>query len=138
MTAPGARLGVVAQTAFTLSALYSGAGAYLADWNETHIHNPSWPPHAKFHNAQTMSLGAGLAAAALAVTWAPSRAAGGTRLAAAAFLASLYPATQLSALLYPGTALVDSPAERRGPQAVIAAGLVAANAAAVLVTLRRR
>lgn len=22
-------------------------GAFLADWNETHIHNPRWPPHAK-------------------------------------------------------------------------------------------
>ena len=39
------------------SAVFAGVGPYLADWNETHIYKPTWPPHAKFHNAQTMSLG---------------------------------------------------------------------------------
>lgn len=49
----------------TVTALYAGAGPYLFDWNKTHIHNPDWPPHAEFHNAQTMSLGAALCAATL-------------------------------------------------------------------------
>jgi hypothetical protein len=38
----------------SLVALFTIAGPYGADWNETHIYNPNWPPHAKFHNAQTM------------------------------------------------------------------------------------
>ncbi|WP_443031254.1 DUF6640 family protein [Streptomyces sp. 3213.3] len=33
------------------------------------MHNPSWPPHAKFHNAQTMSLGLSLAAMSLYHLW---------------------------------------------------------------------
>ncbi|WFR67483.1 hypothetical protein P9139_02730 [Curtobacterium flaccumfaciens] len=53
----------------TVTALYAGAGPYVFDWNKTHIHNPDWPPHAKFHNAQTMSLGAALSAAALTAIW---------------------------------------------------------------------
>ncbi len=33
------------------------------------IYNPTWPPHAKFHNGQTMSMGAGLAAMTLWQLW---------------------------------------------------------------------
>lgn len=45
------------------SVLYAVAGAtaiggFAADWNRTHLFNPSWPPHAKFHDALTISVGA--------------------------------------------------------------------------------
>ncbi len=42
----------------SLVAIFTAVSPYLADWNETHIYNPLWLPHAKFHNAQTMVLGA--------------------------------------------------------------------------------
>jgi hypothetical protein len=29
----------------------------LADWNRTHLFNHEWPPHARFHDAQTIALG---------------------------------------------------------------------------------
>ena len=41
----------------TIVALITGIVPYVADWNETHIYNPKWPPHAKFHNGQTMVMG---------------------------------------------------------------------------------
>lgn len=31
----------------TLDALGLLFGSIAADWNETHINNPNWPPHAK-------------------------------------------------------------------------------------------
>ena len=44
-------------------------GPFLADWNATHIYNPLWPPHAKFHNAQTMTIAVLLGLATLLFTW---------------------------------------------------------------------
>ncbi|EPX57315.1 hypothetical protein D187_007069 [Cystobacter fuscus DSM 2262] len=41
----------------SLVALLALIGPYGADWNETHLFNPHWSPHAKFHDAQTMLLG---------------------------------------------------------------------------------
>jgi uncharacterized protein DUF6640 len=104
------------------SAVFAGVGPYLADWNETHIYNPTWPPHAKFHNAQTMSLGAGLAGAALLQLWRPAHTTAATRTAldGAAVSAALYWATQISALAYPGAKAVDPPGTATFPQAVIA------------------
>lgn len=49
----------------TAANLFQVIGTYAADWNETHIYNRNWPPHAKFHNAQTMAMAAVLAVASL-------------------------------------------------------------------------
>jgi hypothetical protein len=98
----------------SLSAAGTMIGSYVADWNETHIHNPAWPPHAKFHNAQTMSMGAGLSLAALYHLWKPGRSR--ESLDSAAIIAGLYGLTQLSAVLYPGTASVDPPRDDNWPQ----------------------
>ncbi|KAF2874755.1 hypothetical protein BDV95DRAFT_656332 [Massariosphaeria phaeospora] len=40
-----------------LVAVFTAVAPYLADWSETHVLNPNWPPHARFHNGQTMSTG---------------------------------------------------------------------------------
>ncbi|KAK8207139.1 hypothetical protein IWZ01DRAFT_355202 [Phyllosticta capitalensis] len=49
----------------TLVALMTSTACYIADWNESHIYNHTWPGHAKFHNGQTMSMGLLLGVAAL-------------------------------------------------------------------------
>lgn len=43
----------------------TAAGGWAADWNRTHMFNPRWPPHAKFHDAQTIVLGTLLGGAGL-------------------------------------------------------------------------
>jgi uncharacterized protein DUF6640 len=98
----------------SLSAVGTMVGAYIADWNETHIHNPLWPPHAKFHNAQTMSMGTALGLATLYHLWKPGRSR--ASLDSATIIASLYGITQLSAVFYPETASVDPPGEDNWPQ----------------------
>ncbi|KAK5197566.1 hypothetical protein LTR99_007936 [Exophiala xenobiotica] len=53
----------------TLVACTLGPGCFLADWSASHVFNPRWPPHAKFHNGQTMAMGAALSLATLYYTW---------------------------------------------------------------------
>lgn len=43
----------------------TAVGGFIADVNKTHMKNPDWPPHAKFHDAMTITLGAFLGSASL-------------------------------------------------------------------------
>lgn len=90
----------------TIVALYSAFGSYIFDWNHTHIYNPNWPPHAKFHNAQTMLLGTCLGLFALWSLWI-FKGSKLDKLRISTVLASLYWITQAGAALFPGTLLVD-------------------------------
>lgn len=89
----------------SLVAAATAVSPYLADWNETHIYNPSWPPHAKFHNAHTMLLASALGVLSLGYLWVPptTRA----RLRTAAMLTGAFWATQAGSILFPGTAFAD-------------------------------
>ena len=105
----------VGKALISLVALTAGAGAFAADWNETHIHNPRWTPHAKFHNAQTMASGVQLCALSLWQLWGKR----GDRHAAlrwGTLFASLYWLQQAPAILFPGTALVDPEFAGREPR----------------------
>ncbi|OAP57728.1 hypothetical protein AYL99_08466 [Fonsecaea erecta] len=55
----------------SLMALFTSTACYVADWNETHVKNPRWPPHARFHNGQTMSMGLCLGALTAYFAWRP-------------------------------------------------------------------
>jgi hypothetical protein len=104
----------VGKALITATAVGQMIGPYLFDFNKTHIYNESWPPHAKFHNAQTMSSGVALSVATLVNLWRPGS--GRVGLDAAALSASVYWVSQLSAFFYPGTASVDPPAKDNWPQ----------------------
>jgi hypothetical protein len=104
-TSPAARIIV------TMVAVFTMVSPYLADWNETHIYNPRWPPHAKFHNAQTLLMGSMLGACALYFLWRRGGEAR-VRFHAATLFAGLYWLTQMGSIAVPGTAFVDP--ERAG------------------------
>lgn len=92
----------------TLVALVTIIGPYLADWNETHIYNPRWPPHAKYHNAQTMAFGALLGSLALYFLWGRLRKSDErSNVSLAVVFAALYWAAQLLAFFFPGVAAFD-------------------------------
>lgn len=117
------------------TAVGTTVGPYVFDWNATHIRNPAWPPHAKFHNAQTMSMGVALGLATFYQLWRPgySRAA----LDSAVISASTYGLTQLSAGLYPETATVDPPGDDNWPQLKYTLPLLAAVALGYVSERRR-
>src|SRR5437763_99341 len=46
-------------------ALTTAVSGFVADWNRTHLFNPAWPPHARFHDAMTIALGTFLGSSAL-------------------------------------------------------------------------
>ncbi len=87
--------------------VFTAVTPYLADWNETHIYNPYWTPHAKFHNAQTMIFGTILGLLALFVIRFRKNISEKERLIQVVFLVSLYWIAQLPAILFPGTAYED-------------------------------
>lgn len=87
-------------------ALFTAISPYLADWNATHIYNPLWPPHAKFHNAQTMAMAVLLSGSALFFIWSRRDKLRANLLPALLFV-SFYWVSQALAFLYPGVAWTD-------------------------------
>lgn len=87
--------------------LFTAISPYLADWNVTHIYNPNWLPHAKFHNAQTMVLGAFLGILTLYYLWFKKSINEKKRFIEATIFVSLYWLAQFPAYFYPGTKLQD-------------------------------
>ena len=105
---------ILGKALISATAVAQMVGPFIFDFNQTHIFNPSWPPHAKFHNAQTMSSGVALSLATLVNLWRPGS--GRVGVDAAALSASVYWVSQLSAFFYPGTASVDPPGRDNWPQ----------------------
>ncbi|MEP7187249.1 MAG: DUF6640 family protein [Rhodanobacter sp.] len=97
---------MAARVILSVIAIVTIVSPFLADWNASHIYNPLWTPHAKFHNAQTMSMAVLLGIAALVFTWWKR---GGTRgtFVAAFLFTSFYWVSQALAFLFPGVAWTD-------------------------------
>lgn len=85
----------------------TAVGGYLADWNRTHLFNPEWPPHAKFHDAQTIALGSLLGCGGLFFLWRrgsdPE-----LDLALGAFLPATFWVAQGASYAFPGAAGLDA------------------------------
>jgi hypothetical protein len=117
----------VGRALLTLVAITTGVGGYIADWNDTHVYNPRWPPHAKFHNGQTMSTGVLLGMSALYYLYRPMSSSSGAAVQDSLHLVvwflSLNWIAQLSAILYPGSLAMDPEFGDEFPQLYICAVL---------------
>ena len=57
----------------TLLWISVAVGPIAADFNDTHIFNPAWPPHAKFHMMMIFSDAIVLALFGLILCWGPTQ-----------------------------------------------------------------
>ncbi|WP_458117021.1 DUF6640 family protein [Arthrobacter sp. D2-10] len=80
----------------------TAVGGFAADWNRTHLFNPSWPPHARFHDAQTVAMGALLGLGGL---WVLNRKGSAPQrdIAMGALLPAFFWASMGAAIGFPGT-----------------------------------
>ena len=119
----GARRPSTASRALVGSLLAAiGVGPLLADYvykptADQHIHNPNWPPHAKFHDAQYIAMSPLVSAVGLRILLRRDGDAH-AQLRQAAALASVAWLGMWGALLLPGTAATDpefelEPTERK-------------------------
>ena len=100
------KMPLVSRSLFYLVGAYLPVASHMFDYNETHIFNPRWPPHAKFHSGHTLLFSTFLGAL---TSYLASR---DTRDRKEAVLevtatAGIYWATQSLAILYPNTAFTD-------------------------------
>lgn len=124
----------------TLVNMVTMIGPYLADWkcvddcvllqtipsnnvscSETHIYNPKWPPHARYHNGQTMTMGLFIGLITFFTLYAiiPRSSSPQTQtihLTWIVLLQSLIYLSSLSGILYPGAAWEDPEFGSRSPQ----------------------
>lgn len=96
----------------TLANTITIGASVAADWNDSHVFNPRWPSHARYHEVVALAMAAVLSGLAISALWTDqsrdaTRRISGRDLAAAvpvAYWGSFFPA-----LLVPGTGVDDEP-----------------------------
>lgn len=90
----------------TLTAVGNAVLQWYDDYNDTHIFNPAFTPHAKFHDGITISLATVLAVLAVMYLWRP----GWTteRLTVGALFASVWWVGAACAFAFPGASHRDA------------------------------
>jgi hypothetical protein len=100
------RMPLISRILFTLSAIGLTIGAHVADLSPSHLFNDRWPPHAKFHTGQTLSMSVLLSLLTIFFAWRKTSDRREAVLATAGSAAT-YWVTQATAILYPNTGFFD-------------------------------
>lgn len=95
----------------TAASVMTVVGSAMADLTRTHVFNPSWPGHARFHNAAGWGTITGSQALALWLLWCPRQTNAEVDLAVrtAAWLPALAWVPFFLAFVTPGTTIGDDP-----------------------------
>jgi hypothetical protein len=100
------RRALAGRTLISLIAVQTGVGSFFFDFTDSHVFNDHWSPHARFHGAMGVFLGAGMSLLSLWYTW---RKAGDARtnLQVGAWFAALYFMSFFPSALVPGAGFSD-------------------------------
>jgi len=112
-------------------AVMLATNGFLGDLNHTHLFNPRWTPHSKYHDALTMLLGAGMGAMSLRALWRKE-----PDLEGAALLPAIFFGSMALSFAFPGAGSIaqefPDPKDRAGlakiHEGVISAGMLALTA----------
>lgn len=99
----------LSQLVLTGAAVGTIVGTARADLTRTHVFNPAWPPHARFHNAAGLGTVTGTQLLGLWLVWRPATTPAERDLAitTAALLPVIAWTPFYAALATPGTAVED-------------------------------
>ena len=136
---------LLAKILLTLACLPLSVGGWYFDavrQPPTHLFNPSWPPHARYHDACWLFAISVAVLGALWLLWGPHEARG-ARLAVrgAAFLPGLFYLSFLLALLVPGVTPWndgETPTQPIAPQVIMAASSLLVLVAGLVLDERSR
>jgi hypothetical protein len=78
------------------------------DWNDTHLFNPAWHPHARFHDGLFLALLNGTTLIMLWLLWRPSREPAVAVAATTLYLLAVWTPFLYIEALIPGTSLLAS------------------------------
>jgi hypothetical protein len=120
-------------------AVMLATNGFLGDWNRTHLFNPRWTPHSKYHDALTLLLGAGMGALSLRALWRRE-----PDLETAALLPAIFFGAMAGSFAFPGAGSIarefPDPKDRVGlskvHEGVISAGMLALTAAGYALSRR--
>jgi hypothetical protein len=94
----------------TVAVIATMLGPAVVDFNDSHVFNPDWPPHARFHAVMLLAVGIGMSIGALWLLWRRS-----SRSATDLRVATAVPVVVWGAyfvpLLVPGTSVEEYPGE---------------------------
>jgi hypothetical protein len=108
-----------------LAATLTAVVPILTDWNATHVFNPQWSPHARFHTVTSIGMAVALSPVALWLLW--RRSADPAAVTVAALIPMAYWVPFFVAPRVPGAAIED-PGRRLTRVAGIPSNLLGAGA----------
>lgn len=137
------RMPISSRIIYALTAILMAISSHLADYNASHLFNPAWPAHAKFHDGMTLSMSILLGLMTILFAWRKT----GKRVSAVIAASGFEGVNCLSfftASLYPNTSFNSHPEIKEvfplgiAPQEYICFTMLALIALASWLALRPR